>query len=209
MLRSKQIEEIVGWGDFGALPTDKTSRSRVARGLTRLLSREGEALAWRAAEAMGEWTARVAREDDAFALEVLRRLRWSLLDEAGATPWMSAEAIVEIAVRNAALGETFVPVVLSHYDDMAPRGAIWAAGRLGADHPDWFKDFAPTLIEALARSEVALRGHAVWALGQLGRVDDVRELKNDDGAFRIYREGDLVDTTVASEAARAIENTTD
>jgi len=199
-MRPSDIEDVILRRAYSELPVDADMRSRISRTIFRLLCREGDVMAWRTAEALGDWVARIRPRDPDYAQEILRRLAWSLNDESGSTPWMSAEAMAEIGVGALDLIEPFVGIILSHYHDVAPRGAIWAAGRIGPLRPDWFQDFIPDLLAALDSLEPTIRGHAVWALGRLGiAIPEEKSalLANDAATFWIYRDGELVAATVS------------
>jgi hypothetical protein len=109
--------------------------------IAHIQSPDGE-LKRRAVRAIGTATARLADRDMRAAREILRRLNWSLTEEAGSIGWGAPEAIGEILARNEALASEFAPILLSYIGDEnlldhppLLQGALRGIERLARSHP--------------------------------------------------------------------------
>ena len=105
--------------------------------LISCLASGDDSVKWHAIEALGAVTARLAEEDLDAARETLRRLNWSVTEEAGSIGWGAPEAIGEILANHEGLAEEFAGILLSYIHpinllDHPPllRGALWGIRRL-------------------------------------------------------------------------------
>ncbi len=137
----------------------------------------------------------------------LRRLFWLLSDESGAIAWRAPEIIGEIVRSDPRTFADFIPMTIALLDlepeDRPPflSGILYALGRIGEAAPSSVEKSLPSIVEALTESDPQARSMAVWCLGRLGVRDALfqhPELAHDQGIALIYREEQLVETTVSS-----------
>ncbi|MDH5197955.1 MAG: HEAT repeat domain-containing protein [Gemmatimonadota bacterium] len=182
--------------------------------LTALTFDRDPAIGWRAVEAMGAATARVADDDPAAAREHLRRLHWLIQEESGGICWRAPEAMAEIVALRPTLFADFIPIVIHLLHETAEEdlahfrpGILWAIGRLGSAGAAHVGDVVPSIVAALDHADPQVRGMAVWALGRIGCSGAVaaREgLRDDTGAVEVYEGGELRHTTVSEVTRRAL-----
>jgi AraC family transcriptional regulator, regulatory protein of adaptative response / methylated-DNA-[protein]-cysteine methyltransferase len=182
------------------------ARSRILGDLTALTYDADLQVAWRAVEAMGLAAAGVAEKNPERVREHLRRLLWSLREEAGAICWHAPEAMAEIVRMCEPAFAEYVPIVTHLLVDTAEEdlahfrpGMLWAIGRLGHIATDQVADVLPAMLAALDHADPQVRGMAVWALGRVGQTTALAVragLHRDDGKVRFYNNGTLSETTV-------------
>ncbi len=144
---------------------------RAVAPLVALLCSDEEPVKWRAVRALGAAVSRLASADLEAARGVVRRLAWSLADEAGAIGWGAPEAMGEILAAHAGLASEFAHLLASYLADDAVRdnavllrGAVWGVGRLAEASPERVAACAPRLEALLASADAELRDVAAWAL---------------------------------------------
>lgn len=196
LLRAAGFEERLGaWRDFPA-------RRSISPLLSFLCSPE-EVVRWRAVRALGVVVSRLADEDMESARVVMRKLMWSLAEEAGGMGWGAPEAMAEIMARHGGLAGEFGHVLLSYVredgnrldNDLLLRGAVWGLGRLAQARPGVLADCARHLEPFLRSGDAALRGLACWALARTGWTPSpaqAERLRGDEAEFSLYLKGALV-----------------
>jgi len=168
-------------------------------------------LRWRAISGMGAVVSRLADSEMESARVVMRRLMWTLNDESGGIGWGAPEAMGEITARHTALASEFAGILVSYIrtdcnfleHPVLQRGVLWGLGRLAHARPELVADAAPFIHPFLASADAVHRGHAAWALRALG--DDqlggrAASLSRDSDAFPFYRDGQLLEMSVAELA---------
>lgn len=198
LLVERRLEELV------ALASERT---RVLGDLVALTYDADSQIAWRAVEAMGLAAARIAATDPERVRDHLRRLLWTLREEAGAICWRAPEAMGEIVRVCAPAFSEYAPIVVHLLVDAADEdlehfrsGMLWAIGRLGLFATAHLTDVLPAMIAALDHSDAQVRGMAVWALRRVGHVAPLTqrdELLVDPGIVELYEDGVLTRRTVA------------
>jgi len=183
-------------------------RTRTLGDLTALTYDADAQVAWRAVEAMGIAAARIAEDNPERVREHLRRLLWSLREEAGAICWRAPEAMAEIVSMCAPSFPDYVPIVVHLLVDTAEEdlahfraGMLWAVGRLGPLASSHLTDVLPAMSAALDHADPQVRGMAVWALARVGQLAPLIErevLRTDSGTVVFYADGALSHCTVAS-----------
>lgn len=165
--------------------------------LFSFLCSSDETLKWRAVTAMGETTARLAREDMESARVIIRRLMWNLNDESGGIGWGSAEAFGEILSLHHGLAVEYAPILLSYSFESGnfqetpsmQQGVLWGIGRLAQAEPALAADAAPHLPNFLRSLDPTVRGTAAWVAGLVHADDtrpDLNRLQEDDAEISIY-----------------------
>ena len=161
-----------------------------------LLSHE-PLIRWRAITAMGCAVTRLAEEDLESARVVVRRMIWQLNDESGGIGWGCPEAMGEVMARDLRLAAEYAHMLISYVREDANfleyeplrAGAVWAIGRVAQEGRERMADAIPYLLPSLGAKEPALRGMAVWALGQLRAreaISELASLQEDSTGVEIY-----------------------
>ncbi len=213
----KRIETLMQSGDSSAVKAEILlyPPRAVINPLFGLLLSTNPRVRWNAVVAMGDTVNRLAQEDMESARIIIRRLMWQLNDESGGIGWGCPEAMAEILARNRKLAEEFAPIVISYvrqdgnfleHEPLQP-GAIWAVGRLAHAWPDLAAGASFYIVPFLSSTIPHIRGNAVWALGKIGD-HTVKELLvpllEDYSEIEMYRDGQLVRTTISELTAEAL-----
>jgi len=203
LLQQRNTPEIVDWA---------VRRKRVLNMLVSSMYDPDPLIVWRAIEAMGAATERIAQKDAKCVRDHLRRLHWLLSEESGGICWRSPEAMAEIVRRKANLFQDYVPIIVSLIREMADEdldhfraGVLWAIGRLGPIAEKEFNEVLPRIKNCLFHPDPQVRGMAVWCLARCGRSDLVQErsdLRDDQGLVLFYADGDLEQLPVSELADR-------
>ncbi len=205
LLKQQETAEIAEWA---------ARRHRVLSTLISLTFDADPLTAWRAIEAAGVATERIAQDDPDCVRDHLRRLYWLLSEESGGVCWRAPEIMAEIIRRRPTLFADYTPIVVSLINEMAEEdldyfrtGALWAIGRLGAVVGDHVEVVLPAINSALDHSDPQVRGMAVWCLEQVGRAELLvgrADLLADEAAVDLYEDGVLKHTSVGQLVRRAI-----
>jgi hypothetical protein len=189
-------------------------KRRTVRILRSILYEPESLLKWRAVSMFG-W---LARERPGLIASEVERLIWSLNDEAGSIGRGAAETLGEIAWNNARLVREGGAIVIHYIEDPETcrppnrnpeilAGVLWAIGRIGNRQPEQVKDVLPTVWTFCEDPDSNVRGHAVWALGQVdmtGSEGVLRKLTHDRGTARVYDKEEIRACTVGELAAEAL-----
>jgi hypothetical protein len=195
----------------------RISGRRAVNPLFSFLYSGNERTRWRAVTAMGAVVGNLADADMEPARVIMRRLMWNLNDESGGIGWGSPEAMGEITAGHEALANEFAAIVVSFINPdgnflehpLLQRGSLWGVGRLAHARPLLAKPAALYLGAFFQAPDPHLRGMAVWASGPI--LDDhlrplVMGRLSDLAPLRIYRQLQLVPTTVAELAEAALSD---
>lgn len=201
---------------YGEIISDCGPGRRTVRVLRSLLYSPDDLLRWRTVTMFG-WLA--VNHPKLIAPDV-QRLIWSLNDEAGSIGRGAPETIGEMARNNLPLAREGIHIVAHYLEDREtcrpPKrnleiliGALWAVGRVGERHPSVVAEVSPTVVSFLADPEPRVRGHALWALGQVGlanRRDAVESRVGDSGKVVLYDKEHLRETTVSAIASAVLSS---
>lgn len=214
MRLQKQLRQLLIEEDYQAIAELAAANRRVLSYLTALTYEPDRLLVWRAIEAIGLAAARVADADDPEVVRVhLRRYQWLLNDESGGIGWHFPEAMGSILYRRPRQFAEFIPIVVSLFemeeeDVRAFRpGILWAVGRIAQVMPERVERTIPRVIPCLDDPHPQTRGMAAWCLGQLQATDPLAgrdDLRQDESPVEIFRDGQLVQTTVAALTEEAL-----
>lgn len=186
------------------------------KGIIRLLisisyDRE-DVTSWRAIEAIGV-ISRTFSKDSIERLgivrDTIRRLLWSMGEESGGIGWSSPEILGEIVKGDPDAFNDIVPILWSFRDeDMFRAGILWAMGRIAVIRPDMVGFTLPDLPGMLKDTNPVVRGYAIWLISVLepgGRSSEqISRFLGDSGPVPFYKEGELVERTVAEIAEEVI-----
>lgn len=212
-----QVIDLLGQADFSAalsailaLPAKKAINPL----FSCFYARE-EIIRWRAVTAMGAVVCRMAETSMEPARVVMRRLMWNLNDESGGIGWSSPEAMGEIIAGHEGLSKEYDRILISYINpngnflehETLQRGALWGVGRMAHAWPERARPAAEYLPPFFTAPDPYLRGIAVWAAAPIlnpSLVLQLQPLRADIASFRLYRDRQLVDTTVAERACEAL-----
>lgn len=192
--------------DFESLVAAGMARHAVVRSLIGLTYDLSDVRSWRAIEAIGLITARMPADR---VRNLLQRLLWMLREESGNNAWTAGQIVGEIISRNPAPFEDIAPIVISFHDEPVFRvGALWSMYRIGSVRHDLSEPFAGVANEHLTDPDPRVRGLSVLALSVLGPEHSalIGRMRDDAGAFYIYREASLHPTTVGDLARAALSS---
>jgi hypothetical protein len=185
--------------------------TRVIPELLRMLYTPDEHLRWRVVEIFSDVCAKIGEKRPEVISKFLNRLLLSAADS-GSSAWGALEAVGATISKNPDLFGKFSHALLSflQYKNYW-KEVSWAVGKIATTKPELVKLASRALCSFLAVPDPALRGHAAWALGNLGYKDAIEELEKlltDDQRLTLYREREFKNVTVAQLAKEAIEKLT-
>lgn len=176
----------------------------VVRHLLGMTYDKGEALSWRAMDAVGRLTAAFPA---AKTRNTVQRVLWMMRDESGGTAWSAPEVIGEIIRNNPGDLEDMVPVVISFYEEELFRsGVLRAMARIAGVRADLVEPFRGVPLSYLSSREPAVRGNAVLALAALGGAGlagELRGLLGDEAEVEYYDGRSLVRKAIGALAREA------
>jgi hypothetical protein len=217
-----QVRQLLGEDDFTSVLTIlcQLPGRQVVNPLFSFFYSGEEQIRWRAITAMGAVVCHLADADMESARVVMRRLMWNLNDESGGIGWGSPEAMGEIAARHARLADEFANIIVSYINpegnflehERLQRGSLWGVGRLAHARPALARPAAAHLPAFFEAPDPYLRGLAVWASAPILN-DDLRLLiaarRDDTAPLSIYRQRQIIPTSVAELAHEALSPTDD
>jgi len=185
--------------------------TRVIPELLRMLYTPDERLRWKVVEILSNVCAKIGEKRPDVISKFLNRLLLSAADSASSA-WGALEAIGATISKNPDLFGKFSHALLSflQYKNYW-KEVSWAVGKIATTRPELVKLASRALCSFLAVPDPALRGHAAWALGNLGykgTIEELEKLLTDDQRLTLYRERELQEVTVAQLAKEAIEKLT-
>jgi hypothetical protein len=181
--------------------------SRVLNVLQRMLYTPDEHFRWRVLDMLGSVCKKIGRVRP----DLISKLLGNLLQNAaypGSSAWGALEAAGVIISTNPDLFGEFSNTLLGFFAQKNLwKEVTWAAGTIAAVKPDIVKRAARSLLSFLETPDPFLRGYAVWALGNLRNSDAVEKLKDlekDEERISLFREGELIEMTIAQLASEAL-----
>ncbi len=204
----KNILALLESGDLQEIFRLQASPYKIINTLVSLSYDKKNPISWRAIEAVGLFTAEMAKEDTEFVRNIVGRLLWMIRDESGGIGWSVPEMLGEIVKNNPVICADIAPVIVSFYEElMLATGVLWAVGSIGNINEETTSYAIPSIRPFLMSSDAMQRGYAARALGLLGAADakqDIERLVNDDNHIPVYHDGDLQDKTVGDLAHEAL-----
>jgi len=206
------LRQLLDQGQLEQIAEMAVAKRRVLKALISLTYDQHPQICWRAVEAQGLASVRIAKDDPAYIREHLRRLFWLITEESGGICWRAPEAIAEVVHHMPTLYGEYIPIVVTLILELAEEdlehfrpGALWAIGRVGTLAGDHVPEVMPAIAAALEDPNPQSRGMAVWCLGQLGQAAALTgrpDLLSDEGPVDFYEDRVLKQTTVAQLAGR-------
>ncbi len=163
---------------------------------------------WRAIEAIGLLTAKMAKSEPGTVRNIVGRLLWMIRDESGGIGWSAPEILGEIVRNNPELCSDIAPIIVSfHEEKMLASGVLWAIGRIGESNAGMIEYAAAVIPSYLHSLNHTLRAFAVRALGEIGSSEsavEIEKLKDDENLIELYEDGELIEKTVGKIAGEAL-----
>lgn len=204
----ERIEAMLQAQDWDGLTQAMRAEPKAWGLLVRALYLADEGLGWRAVEGFGRTMAAQAATDTDRCREMLRRLFWAMNDESGVSGRLLPAALGEAVARAPHVFGDWAPRLLVPLEEpFLQATAAWACGRIAQVRPDLVRDTVPALGQLLSSPNPSVRGHAVWALGEMGRPqarEEITALANDEEPLQIFLDGSLQQVTVGTLAAAAL-----
>ena len=209
-LPKQQVHDLLLQRDFTALLDLCEEDKRLWRILWSTLYDADEELRWPAIEAvakvLGRWWRAGYKER---VREYIRRLLWSMSDEAGEMGWSAPQTIAE--------GIACIPELLEPYGSMMiarafeestlVTGGLWGVGRLGTMIREAVESSQDVILRVFQTGDTETLGLAAWAMGEVGvkeALPYLEELGSREEPVRIYIQGDFCQKPVGQWAHEAI-----
>lgn len=187
---------------------------RTVRVLSGLLYHDEELVMWRAVTMLGH----LAAAEPELIRPVVKRLLWSLAEEASIVGWGSAQALGEIYRRNPEIAGNGGRIAVHYLDDEelsqpANRnttmlaGSIWAIGNIAESDPALANEMTQRLVGFLSDPDPHIRAVSAWALGRMkseAAVSGLGGLLGDESRVVLYIDGELGPSTVRDVAAGSL-----
>ncbi|MBW2015464.1 MAG: HEAT repeat domain-containing protein [Deltaproteobacteria bacterium] len=207
-LGKREVEDLVKNYRFEPLLKAAATDRRLLRHLQRLLYTVDTLLRYRAADALGQVSARIAETNPGAVSRLLQGFLTSLSDTA-ASSWGALDAIGEIIRNSPERFAGFVPQLFSFLKDrtLLPQ-VLRALEMIATASPAILRGKAFYFIPLLQDPEPAVRGYAALFLGGLGAAEAREELTSlleDPVPLEIYRNGRIMKKTVGQLASESLE----
>ncbi len=204
----KHVKELVSKGDIDGLVSLCFDDKKTLRLMQRLLYDPVDANRWYVAWAIGQVCARVSTLEPGQVSQLLHRLYEACSDSA-ATPWGMIETIGSIISNRPDIFGAFARHLLNYLNDPSTcNQVLWALSEIAEHRPDLIRDLPfYNLFRFLEDPDASNRGNTVKLLGRIKATEVVSqlvELQNDTTEFTFCADGELILSTVAEEAERAI-----
>lgn len=205
----KQVTELADNSDVDGLVSLCLDDKKTLRLLQRRLYDPLEEKRWKTAYLMGKVCARVSTQDPGQVSELLHRLFEACSDSA-ATNWGMIETIGSVVAMRADIFGAFTKHLLNYLgDDSTQVQVIWALAEIAGKRPDLIRD-TPffNLFHFLRHPKPEVRGNIARLLGRIEATEatfQLMELSGDEASFSLWADGECTVTTVAKEAAKAIQ----
>ncbi|CAG35826.1 unknown protein [Desulfotalea psychrophila LSv54] len=178
------------------------------RFMQRLLYTPSDDIRWHVAWVIGSVAARVSTREPGQVSELLHRLFESTLDSAAA-PWGMIETMGYVIAKRPDIFGAFARHLLNLLGEPSTEmQIIWGLGEIAKTRPDLIRA-TPfyNLFHFLQHPLPLMRGLVARLMGNLQATEVTTQLMSlfdDNESIRICEEGQMVDTTVADEAKKAL-----
>ena len=205
----KRVNELAESEDIDALVTLCLDDKKTLRLLQRRLYDPSEEERWKTAWLIGKVCARVSTYDPGQVSELLHRLFEACSDSA-ATNWGMVETLGSVIAGRPDIFGAFTKHLLNYLgDDSTQEQVVWALAEIAGKRPDLIRD-TPffNLFHFLRHPKAEIRGQIARLLGRIKATEaaiQLMELSSDNAPLTIWEDGVSVETTVAREAAKAIQ----
>lgn len=182
---------------------------KTLRFLQRRLYDPVEENRWKTAWLIGEVCSRVATHDPGQVSELLHRLFEACSDSASAN-WGMVETLGAVIAQRPDIFGAFTKHLLNYLgDDSTQEQVLWALSEIAGGRPDLIRD-TPffNLFHFLNHPKPEIRGYIARLLGRIKATEAAIQLmgvSGDQAIFTLWENGHPVQTTVAEEAAKAVQ----
>ena len=208
MRLKKEITKILSEKKYDELIKESSNVRKVLTMLISMTYDKDSVISWRAMEAIGLITGRIAGTDPDLVKNTAGRFMWMMRDESGGIAWSAPEIIGEIVRNNPVLCADIATVVVSFHEElMFTAGVMLAAGRMGKNHTEMVDYASPIIVSCLNNPDRLIRGYAAWAAGELGvarAMDRLEGLRGDKEVIPFYEEEDLKHKSIGELAEAAL-----
>lgn len=205
-LTKKEVEELVRSYRLKPLLDAALADKKIVRNLMRLLYSADPQFRFRAAEALGSVSSRIAQNDPGSVSKLLQRLFTAISDTA-ASSWGAFEAIGEIIRQKTDLFAGYIPELYPFLSDETRRADVLRTlGYIAGERPDLIRKHALHFVPFLRDPDPSVRGYAAWLLGNLGAGEIKKELevlREEPTEIEFYKDGVLERKKVGRVAAEA------
>lgn len=184
---------------------------RVFGKLMALAYDKENALCWQAIEAMGFCAKAVASVKPARVRKVVQRIIWSAREESGGMGWSAPELLAEIVSACPKHFADIPPIIVSlHGEDEEKvflKGVLWAIARMADAGIRSLPGSEEVVLKSLIDVDPMVRGLALRAAIKDEIIipsPQLKDLAGDEGRFSVYKEGSLMEKTVAETARAAL-----
>jgi len=206
----QQVYALLLQRDFSKLANLCEKDKRFWRILWATLYHKDENLRWPAIEAVAEVMERWWQAGNKERVrEYVRRLLWSMSDEAGEMGWSAPQTIAEIIVSIPELLEPYGSMMISRAfeEPVLIAGGLWGIGRLGTIIREATECSQDKILEVFHTDDFKTLGIAAWAMGEVGleaALPCLDKLKSCKEMSCIYINSDFCQRPVGQWAQEAI-----
>ncbi|MBW1636406.1 MAG: HEAT repeat domain-containing protein, partial [Deltaproteobacteria bacterium] len=205
----KSVKDLVGREDVDNLVQLCFDDKKTFRLMQRLLYDPLDESRWHTAWIIGRVSARVSTRKPGQVSELLHRLFETCSDSA-ASPWGMVETLGYIISMRPDIFGAFSKHLLNYLGDSTTRPLVlWALAEVAGNRPDLIRDMPfYSLFDFLQDPDPRVRGNTARLLGLIRATEAVIQLMGLSGdleEFSLCIDGKLTSSTVAVEAAAAIE----
>lgn len=203
------VAELAQQGDVEKLAELCLDDKKTLRFLQRRLYDPVEENRWKTAWLIGSVCARVATYDPGQISELLHRLFEACSDSAAAN-WGMVETLGAVIAQRPDIFGAFTKHLLNYLGDESTQfQVIWALTEIAGTRPDLIRD-TPffNLFHFLNHPKPEIRGYVARLLGRIKATEaaiQLMEVSGDQSPLTLWEDGVPVPTTVAEEAAKAIQ----
>lgn len=204
----KLVKQLVESEDIDGLVALCFDDKKTLRLIQRLLYDPDEKERWRIAWVMGLVTARTSTREPGPVSEMLHRMFEACADSA-ATPWGMVETIGYVISMRSDIFGAFTRYLMNYIGEPSTcNQALWALAEIAETRPDLIRN-TPfyTLFHFLQHPEAQVRGQVARLMGRIVAKEaaiQLMELSDDTAKFSFCVDGQLVDSTVAEAAGKAL-----
>ena len=164
--------------------------------------------AWRAIEAIGIISKKIALHNPESVRTLTGRLLWMIRDESGGIGWSAPEILGEIVRNNPDLCRDIARIIVSfHEERILTPGVLWAIGRMGRISPEMVNDAISIVISYLKDDDHIVQANAIYAIGEIGEKGHIKLLENkniQNSRVMFYIDSQLKNLTLQHLRERAI-----
>lgn len=202
------VRKLVDQADVDGLVALCLDDRKTLRLMQRLLYAPVVEQRWHVGWLIGQVCARVATREPGQVSELLHRL-FEACNDSAATHWGMVETLGSVIALRPDIFGAFTRHLLNFIGQDSTRvQVLWALSEIASSRPDLIRD-TPffNLFHFLQHPDAAVRGQVVRLLGRITASEatmQIMTLSKDTGELDIWEDGQMVRTTVAAEAARAL-----